>query len=273
MKRRGIIFTTGILAFALVILSLSLIILFYSQKMLDVIDSTMISEHVYNEYSQVEYGLKKIFLTTSGISIDVNKTMVTFKQSVPNGKSTNFLNALILFENFTASRLNNILVSYDSLKNNTSIIIRPVEIIYNQSGSSIYLLPKQINTTNLYDIYIESNMNITFCELHEEANSGSLLVKINISGSYGTYCHYNKLIDFNSNMSLDSSAANITLRSSRLKVVSDIPINITTKINVTLLDKTTDLEVTLPDNIIVVTMPEFNISKRGTVVLKNGYGG
>lgn len=272
MKKKGIIFTTGILAFALVILSLSLVILSYSQKMLDVIDSTMISEQVYNDYSQAEYGLKKIFLTTSGISIDVNKTIVTFKQSVPNDKITNFLNALILFENFTASRLYNTFISFDYLKNNTSILIKPVGIIYNQSGSSIYLLPGQ-NTTNLYDIHIKSNMNITFCDLNEEINDGSLLVKINISGLNGTYCHYNRLVDFNSNISLDSSAVNITLKSSRLIVVSNIPINITTKINVTLLDNTTDLEVTLPDNIIEVNIPEFNISKRGTVVLRNGYRG
>lgn len=272
MKKKGIIFTTGILAFALVILSLSLVILSYSQKMLDVIDSIMISEKVYNDYSQVEYGLKKIFLTTSGISIDVNKTMVTFKQSVPNEKITNFLNALTLFENFTASHLDNTIISFDYLKNNTAILIKPVGIIYNQSGSSIYLLPEQ-NKTNLYDIYIKSNMNITTCELHEEINSGSILVRFNISGTYGTYCHYNRLVDFNSNISLDSSAANITLRANILKVISNMPINITTKINITLLDNTTDLEVTLPDNIIEVNIPEFNISKRGTVVLKNGYRG
>lgn len=278
MRKKGVLFTLGLLLLVSTILLLSMI-MFHNMQSIEriFIDASSIDK-LHDVHSSIENSLKEIFAEESGITITISPSedYVIIEENLSNLKAEGFKNTMAGFKTFVESNFGEATLNINDVKNTMPLIIKPHNINYTHMegygiSKKVEITPSAPDVFNAYIAYIYSHkVNVTGI-VWEDFTPGSITVQIIAEDSEGNYFTGQKDVE-----TVDARVSLLTGGPVNLVVDSDGKLEITNTADSNVLVRTRidlppsatqKLKVTYPENVVRLAYDDFDLSKESDVML------
>jgi len=194
INNKGVFFTLGLTLFALVVLSLGILVLNYSTSDEDTVATLNTIDRMYELKTSIEHGFSQIFNAKSGITVNITNQTVEFKENLPNANNGSFNTKMTSFEDFVERNFPNVAIDLLEIKNEVPLIITPSNVTYRHKdfgGKEIRIEGKGILS---YKITVIISENITGCEI-DDFEPGNTNLSMFAFGTFGTSCVVSERVD------------------------------------------------------------------------------
>lgn len=165
MRKKGILFSLGLMLLTLVILALAILIFHSAQKSEEIIAKLAVLDRVYDLDRSIGKGLSDIFYLKSGISISRTNNGVSFEEMLPNDKRVALNSSLHHFKQFVEHNLSNVNLSITNIDEMPLMVMfmtnNRIDYKHKEDWSDIEVLPKTGSVPNGYFIFIKTDRNVT----------------------------------------------------------------------------------------------------------------
>ncbi|MCK4521821.1 MAG: hypothetical protein KAU20_04560 [Nanoarchaeota archaeon] len=264
MNKKALFFTIGAMMVALIILSLSIIILNASENTKLRLAESAAFDKLYDLDNSIQKSLRQIF-EEAEIIINVSDISVSFEEDLPNNK-TIFVALMNDFKDFVESNEEHVSLNISDITQYLPLVVKPYNITYKHldfGGKKIRILPEKINF-NTISIYAKIKGNITSCDFDVE--EGSLMLDVEIVGDQGI-CSDSVLIDpyGETEIAVNGEKFEIEVENGIFDIYSKSKSRVRTKI---LFDEISAIDIEYPDAVINTDFQDLNLTKSGYVRIK-----